>query len=705
MAHGVARALGLLTLAAMTLVGAPTQASGATRRAVLVGIGRYAPASPGHSLADRRDWPALDGPANDVKAVRSVLVERFAFEPANIVVLQDEQATRSAIVAAIRSHLIAGSEAGDVAFFFFAGHGSQQFNSLSSEHDQKDETLVPYDALSGGPPIRDKELSRLFNQVLDTGAALTLVYDSCHSGSLTRGAAKTDGKRRARFVRLQADDARDAGATGPPPEERGALVLSAAQDFQVAEEIGEAAEARGIFTAALVGAWRAAPVWESITQTFVRVAGTLRAQGIAQLPVMAGNGQRRSSPVFPLSKGQTAPPPAVTVMAAVTQGLQVNGGRCMGLFRGGVLSWIGPAGKVQRWVVAASVGADQSVVVPQGQTTATPAVGTQLVVESWGTPEIRPLRIALSPYPVDQGMPSVQSEPRRPQTHRALSLSKRLRDALTGSKQAVQVVSSADEADVALAVRVQAPDSLGEYAWMTRDPDTGTWVQPPETAWVRTAGTHAVDGARHDEETTAQQLLRQLSGLMRLHVWLNLPAGQVEDFPYRLGVETADGQPLASGAQVQTGQALKVWLRQEGEEARGFVRRQWVYLLAVSERGESALLFPRSDQGNVENLLPAPEQFSNQGLAPRQMELNKVSIRTAEPIGSDWLVLITSAEPLMDPSVLTSEAAVANTRGTSQPRLAIEEVTRTLRGENPALAQRVASWSLQSFRIRTVKAN
>jgi integrase len=57
-------------------------------------------------------------------------------------------------------HRLAGSpdNPGDVRFFYHAGHGSQVPNSLSSEADELDKSLVPSD----GNDIRDKELRRLY---------------------------------------------------------------------------------------------------------------------------------------------------------------------------------------------------------------------------------------------------------------------------------------------------------------------------------------------------------------------------------------------------------------------------------------------------------------------------------------------------------------------------------------------------------------
>ena len=48
-------------------------------------------------------------------------------------------------------------------------------------------TLVPSDAYKGGFDVRDREMTRIFNAALDKGVHLTVIFDSCHSGGVSRG--------------------------------------------------------------------------------------------------------------------------------------------------------------------------------------------------------------------------------------------------------------------------------------------------------------------------------------------------------------------------------------------------------------------------------------------------------------------------------------------------------------------------------------
>ena len=110
----------------------------------------------------------------------------------------------------------------DISLFYFAGHGSILENSKSRESDHRDETIVPADANRGTADIRDKELARLFNRVIDRKAdswrSLTAVIAGrFRAGSAMRG--KSIASRRAPAGPRQRGG--DAGTT-PPEDRRGA---------------------------------------------------------------------------------------------------------------------------------------------------------------------------------------------------------------------------------------------------------------------------------------------------------------------------------------------------------------------------------------------------------------------------------------------------------------------------------------------------
>lgn len=210
MKHAEVRGSVALVLAVALAMVASVSAQ--TKRALVIGINTYIPqgakapevSSPGVLIkpgaklpADlpkgRGSWSNLRGSVNDAEAIMALL-PRFGFKPENVHLLCDRttmesgdhklceaEATREGILGAIRRYLIDASKEGDVAFFYYAGHGSQMKNSKSRERDGYDESIVPADSIKGALDIRDKEFARLFNQVVDKKAALTAIYDSCHT--------------------------------------------------------------------------------------------------------------------------------------------------------------------------------------------------------------------------------------------------------------------------------------------------------------------------------------------------------------------------------------------------------------------------------------------------------------------------------------------------------------------------------------------
>lgn len=149
-------------------------------RAVLIGINDYK--SP--SIKD------LNGTGNDVEQMRSLLVNRFGFPSENVTVLQNQAATHTAILSAIRDKLAAPSQPGDVVVFYFSGHGSQMPDVSGDEPDKWDETLVPYDSrMPGIYDISDDELNAAFAEVAARTQNLTIMLDSCNSGTGARSVA------------------------------------------------------------------------------------------------------------------------------------------------------------------------------------------------------------------------------------------------------------------------------------------------------------------------------------------------------------------------------------------------------------------------------------------------------------------------------------------------------------------------------------
>ena len=154
------------------------------------------------------------GAADDARAMQKLLVEKFGFAPRSIKTLIDSQATATNIVQNFQTWLIDGTRPGDRVYFFYAGHGSQAPDDNGDEDDKMDEVITPYDVTYGVVNgiidlndertfIRDDKFNDFIAAL--SGRRVVLMFDSCHSGTISRSAsANASGKNlESRYLRLK----------------------------------------------------------------------------------------------------------------------------------------------------------------------------------------------------------------------------------------------------------------------------------------------------------------------------------------------------------------------------------------------------------------------------------------------------------------------------------------------------------------------
>ena len=263
-----------LCFLALFLGGAPTEAA---KRALIVGVNDYQHL-PVSSSRLGREMPDLRGAVNDARGMAEALARGFDFQPEDIKTLIDEHATREAILAAFRDWLVEGTTPGDVAVFYFSGHGAVVPDDNGDEDDGLDEALGPHDlaplasTVGEARVILDDELGRLVAQL--EGRSVVVIVDACHSGTITRSVRsrvvssleQTPGRGPAKFVWL--DDIvgrRGAARDVWSPEDLWdslphQLILSSSRARQVSVEIATPGGAfHGAFTSALLERMRQAP--------------------------------------------------------------------------------------------------------------------------------------------------------------------------------------------------------------------------------------------------------------------------------------------------------------------------------------------------------------------------------------------------------------------------------------------------------------
>jgi hypothetical protein len=325
-----------LGLCIVFTVPAPAQ----TQRALLIGINTYQP--PGtkaqhpdgctYGRCELGYFENLDGAVNDAQSMADVLTSpKFGFPASQVVLLTNpapphpgagevvlpaEQTTRDGILAAMQKYLVDVPQRGDTVVFYAASHGSLRVNSkgtkltvlVNGQYVHADSTMVPSDAYKGGYDVRDREMTRIFNAALDKGIHLTVIFDNCHSGGVSRGIGAKYRERDLPFDPRDIAEAAEHLANGDPhlaPTERPenpALVLSAVQQDQSSKEMPDTVpptEPHGAFTAALVEALQVLPADTPASVAYQRVRAVIQNEDVPdEDPDLDATVQRREQPLF-----------------------------------------------------------------------------------------------------------------------------------------------------------------------------------------------------------------------------------------------------------------------------------------------------------------------------------------------------------------------------------------------------------------------
>ena len=169
--------------------------------ALLIGAAEY-------QNLDPKYW--LKGPANDVRLVQTYLTTQspVTFASRDVIVLADgvdgAQAPTLAAIRAAVADLTARVQPGDFVYLHFSGHGSQApALHPDTELDGLDETFMPSDI---GPwddavghvqnALVDDEIGAMIDGLRAKGADVWAVFDSCHSGTVTRALQANDVRLR-----------------------------------------------------------------------------------------------------------------------------------------------------------------------------------------------------------------------------------------------------------------------------------------------------------------------------------------------------------------------------------------------------------------------------------------------------------------------------------------------------------------------------
>lgn len=251
------------------------------KRALCVGINDYP--QPGSDLK---------GCVNDARAWADVLHRQFDVAKDDIELLVDRGATKRRIVQGLE-RLLTGARRGDVLVFCISSHGTYLADATGDEPDRYDEALCPYDVADA--PLADDELRARFGD-LPRGVRLTVVADTCHSGSVTRAR-----RSRVRFM--------DPSLIGRPvvqraPRHRASppvgreILVSGCRDDQYAHDARFGRRDHGAMTHAALQILRASDHHITYRDLRARLAVAVRAAGFEQDPQVQARGARLDWEVF-----------------------------------------------------------------------------------------------------------------------------------------------------------------------------------------------------------------------------------------------------------------------------------------------------------------------------------------------------------------------------------------------------------------------
>lgn len=684
-------------------------ANAVTRRALFMAIDTYKP--DGVENTGSRSWSNLEGCVNDAEQVKTLVAAKYGFtDNKYITFIKNQECTRARILAELNK-LIDQSEKGDIVFIYYAGHGSQVYNSLSEEVDKMDETMVPADIWKGAKDIRDKELALLFNKLIDKGVTLTVVYDSCHSGSVGRG-PMTNKPAKERKIEEDMEDAKDATHIDVAPEDKGALIFSAAQDVECAsEQQDENGTPHGAFTIAFCKAIQTLPATASAAEIFASTRAIMKYNGKAQEPVLAGNDARKANTLFGIDRSLL---PKTTLIAVTNpesaDNVTLQGGTAIGLaaycvlinsdssieltitevnsmtkstakVTKGDVKKIKPGDlfNVTRWVVAenaltvyiptcaltyAQVKAageeffklknDPKIewIIDPSKVSATHTIFFNEGVWFLGTPDNKSHALGANPKMEDvkkliTGTGIKLYVSLPPYAGLKAEIEKRYKD-----NTSVRVVSAPSNANYYLVGRVY--DNMVQYSFIMPGINASDSAyhstMPIRTDFIQMNG--ANDKLYVD--TLADYTFR----LAKIKIWLALsgPSDGASNFPFYLALKNSKTNEIVTAGNVVDGETYGlVLVVDRANQMNWDGAKRYVYVFSIDAAGNTKLYYGGK---GVENKMPRLDDNNN---IPDYIPLGaQPRFRITAPYGVDTYVILTSDEPITNPELLESTGVRSN---------------------------------------------
>jgi hypothetical protein len=195
----------------------------------------------------------------------------------------------------------------------------------------------------------------------------------------------------------------------------------------------------------------------------------------------------------------------------------------------------------------------------------------------------------------------------------------------------------------------------------------------------------------------AAPLLRNaLAPLRKVHAWNILEPPSGARFPYEVAIRRARDGELARDS-IAGGEKYVLVLRVRSLPMPQHVPQRYIYAFVIDSNGKSTLLFPPPDSGSVENRFPTLP-------ADDEINLGDVSaFEAAAPYGVDTYFLLSTDEPLPDPTILEWDGVRAPQA--RQPTALAEILQLTSTGRRSLSLPTPLSWSIDKAVYESLPAH
>lgn len=719
------------------------------QRALVIGIDTYI--KTGNST--RSAFGNLKGCRNDAMAIASLLTARFGFAGTDIDTLYDEAATRTNIIERMTA-LKDQCNKGDIAFIFYAGHGSQVFNKKSKEADQRDESIVPADYWKEDvKDIRDKELAAIFNQFLEKEVRLTVIMDCCHSGSLSRGPQQELPSFR---YMSDPDYAVEDSSEPSPPESRvgnNFLIMSASQDNELAAEQSDDNNIpHGAFTIALMEALKQQGTDASAINLFSAIRAILKSNGQKQEPIISGSKERQEQTLFGFKKGSIPDRSVVAVSSISNNTVELQGGFAIGLHKENELVKWKEKDTLVKIIIDTVSGINRSTGhIIKGDPRDLQA-GSFLEVTNWTSSDAPLLKLYIPSTELSDamvgGFTDIASEFKKTgktkwvtdlektdpftsiyfdkgkwllnnygkplaalgvfsannissQTMKDSTLyiefppskkiSLQLRDRFSRQKN-IQVVNNATDAQYSL-YGLLNNNSLIYGFRRTQSAARDSLGSMP----LQTKGFSVADTTEQAGRSFADSLYTIALRLSKLRGWLQMsgPQSGNASFAYHLELENKITKQHIQNGSYRIGDELSLQLVANENYLAYAGSKKYIYVFAIDKYGNMQLCYPSGSDGNMNNRFPKYDNGNNM-IADRSFEL--MSFTATEPAGTDNFFLLATDEAIPDYERVFNQQGVQSnnaSRGVSRdhPLSALLDIGNE--GSRGVPKKTARSWSLQ----------